>query len=110
MKYTHPPVSSSTFLLLKIEKKRNTKRLASLESQKLRPTYFLNGEECRANSVDRKGREQIILETCLKGKLGDFFYRLKVFIGPKLDLVSKGNFHRKAPKWVKNQLKGPKNH
>ena len=34
----------------------------------------------------------------LKGKLGDFFYWLKVFIGPKLREVSKGNFHRKAPK------------
>ena len=34
----------------------------------------------------------------LKGKLGDFFYWLKVFIGPKLGQVSKGNFHQKAPK------------
>ena len=33
----------------------------------------------------------------LKEKLGDFFYWLKVFIGPKLRQVSKGNFHRKAP-------------
>ena len=44
----------------------------------------------------------------LKGKKSDFFYRLKVFIGPKLRQVSKGNFHRKAPKWVKNQVKGSK--
>ena len=42
----------------------------------------------------------------VKGKLGDFFYWLKVFIGPKLGQVSKGNFHREAPKWVKNQVKG----
>ena len=51
-----------------------------------------------------------VFEIFLKGKLGNFFYRLKVFIHTKLDLVSKGNFHRKAPKWVQNQLKGPKNH
>ena len=46
----------------------------------------------------------------LKGKLGDFFYLFKVFIGPKLRQVSVGNFHRKAPKWVKNQAKGSKIH
>ena len=46
----------------------------------------------------------------LKGKLGDFFYLFKVFIGPKLRQVSIGNFHRKAPKWVKNQAKGSKIH
>ena len=45
----------------------------------------------------------------LKGELKRFFfYRLKIFIGPKLRQVSKGNFHRKAPKWVKNQVKGSK--
>ena len=37
--------------------------------------------------------------TWLKGKLGDFFYWLKVFIGPKLRQVSIGNFHRNAPNW-----------
>ena len=41
---------------------------------------------------------------------GDFFYLFKVFIGPKLRQVSIGNFHRKAPKWVKNQAKGSKIH
>ena len=46
----------------------------------------------------------------LKGKLGDFFYWLKFFIGPKQKQVSKGNFHRKASKWVKNQTKGSKIH
>ena len=46
----------------------------------------------------------------LKGKLGDFFYLFKVFIGPKLRQVSIGNFHRKAPKLVKNQAKGSKIH
>ena len=44
----------------------------------------------------------------LKGKL--VFYWPKVFFGPKLRQVSKGNFHRKALKWVKNQVKGPKIH
>ena len=45
----------------------------------------------------------------LKGEVRRFFlYWLKVFIGPKLRQVSKGNFHRKAPKWVKNQVKGSK--
>ena len=44
----------------------------------------------------------------LKGKLKRFFYRLKGFIGPKLRQVSKGNFHRKVPKWDKNQVKGSK--
>ena len=43
-----------------------------------------------------------ICQIHLKGKLGKFFYRLKVFVGPKLREVSKGNFHRKAPKLVKN--------
>ena len=47
--------------------------------------------------------------TLLKGKLGKFFYWLKVFIGPKLREVSIGNFHRKAPKWAKNQVKVSKN-
>ena len=46
----------------------------------------------------------------LKGKLGDFFYLFKVFIGPKLRHVSTGNFHRKAPKLVKNQAKGSEIH
>ena len=45
-----------------------------------------------------------------KGEVRQFFYWLKVFIGPKLRQVSKGNFHRKAPKWVKNQTKGSKIH
>ena len=44
----------------------------------------------------------------MRGTKAIFFYRLKVFIGPKLRQVSKGNFHRKAPKWVKNQVKGSK--
>ena len=47
--------------------------------------------------------------TLLKGKLGKFFYWLKVFIGPKLREVSIDNFHRKAPKWAKNQVKVSKN-
>ena len=38
-----------------------------------------------------------------KGELNRFF-----FIGPGLRQVLKGNFHRKAPKWVKNQVKGSK--
>ena len=37
------------------------------------------------------------------------FYWLKVFIGPKLREVSKSNFHRKAPKLVKNEVKRFKN-
>ena len=41
----------------------------------------------------------------LKGKSDDFFYWLKVFIGPKLREVSTGNFHRKAPKWAKKRVK-----
>ena len=41
-----------------------------------------------------------------KGEVRRFF--VVVSIGPKLDYVSKGNFHRKAPKWVKNQVKGSK--
>ena len=43
-------------------------------------------------------------KVCLKG----IFYRLKVFIGPKLREVSIGNFHRKAPKCAKNRVKGSK--
>ena len=39
------------------------------------------------------------------GSKAIFFYRLKVFIGPKLREVSIGNVHRKAPKWAKNQVK-----
>ena len=50
----------------------------------------------------------ILDEHHLKGELKRFFYRLKVFICPKLRQVSKGNFHRKTPKWVKNQVKGTK--
>ena len=42
--------------------------------------------------------------------LNFFFYQFKVFIGPLLGQVSKGNFHQKAPKWVKNQAKGSKIH
>ena len=52
----------------------------------------------------------LMLSCFLKGKSGDFFYWLKVFIGPKPRHVSKGNLHRKAPKWVKNQAKGSKIH
>ena len=59
---------------------------------------------------NREGWENVGNTFCLKGKLGNFFYWLKVFIGPKLRQVSKGNFHRKAPKWVKNQAKGSKIH
>ena len=33
------------------------------------------------------------------------FYRLKVFIGPKVREVSTGNFHRKALKWAKIRSK-----
>ena len=39
----------------------------------------------------------------LKGEVRHLF-----FIGSKLRKVSIGNFHRKAPKWVKNQVKGSK--
>ena len=42
----------------------------------------------------------------LKGEVRHFFfYWLKVSIGPKLREISIGNFHRKAPKWAKNQVK-----
>ena len=44
----------------------------------------------------------------LKGKLGEFFYWPKVFIGHILREVSKGNSYRKAPKLVKNQVEGSK--
>ena len=44
----------------------------------------------------------------LKGKLSKKNYWPKVFIGPKLREVSKGNFHRKAPKLVRNQVEGSK--
>ena len=48
---------------------------------------------------------------CLKGEVRQFFfYWPKVFIGPKLREVSKGNFHWKDLKWVKNQAKGSKIH
>ena len=54
-------------------------------------------------------RDNCLSSPVFKGELKRFFfYRLKVFIGPKLRQVSKGNFHRKAPKWVKNQVKGSK--
>ena len=46
----------------------------------------------------------------LKGEVRRIFYRLKVCIGPKLREVTISNFHRKAPKWVKNQAKGSKIH
>ena len=46
----------------------------------------------------------------LKGKLGKKIYRLKVFISLKLKQITKGNFHRKAPKWAKNQVKGSRIH
>ena len=42
---------------------------------------------------------------CIKGEVRQFFYRLKVFIGPKLREDAIGNFHWKAPKWAKNQAK-----
>ena len=48
------------------------------------------------------------LELCLKGELKWFFYLLKVLIGPKLRQVSIAIFHQKAPKWIKNQVKGSK--
>ena len=45
----------------------------------------------------------------IKGEVRQFFfYLLKVFIGPKLREVKTGNFHRKAPKLVKNYIKGSK--
>ena len=53
---------------------------------------------------------KIMYTFCFKGDVRRFFYWLKVFIGPKLRQVTKGNFHRKAPKWVKNQAKGSKIH
>ena len=46
----------------------------------------------------------------LKGEVRRFFYWPKVFIGLKLRQGSKGIFHRKALKWVKNQAKGSKIH
>ena len=54
---------------------------------------------------NREGWENVGNTFCLKGKLGNFFYWLKVFIGPKLREVSTGNFHRKAPKWAKKRVK-----
>ena len=42
----------------------------------------------------------------LKGKLGDFFYYLKVIIQTKLREVSTSNFHQKALMWVKKKAKG----
>ena len=36
---------------------------------------------------------------------GNFISWLKVFIDSKLRQVTKGNFHRKATKWVKHQVK-----
>ena len=44
----------------------------------------------------------------VKVEVRQFFYWLKVFISPKLRDISIGNFRRKAPKWVKNQVKGSK--
>ena len=53
--------------------------------------------------LDRKNHTEI--ENVFKGEVRRFFYRLKGFIGLKLREVWKGNFHRKAPKWAKNQVK-----
>ena len=58
--------------------------------------------------VDEKRGRMVILSIFLKGKLGKFLYWPKVFIGPKLREVSKGNFCRKAPKLVKHQVEGTK--
>ena len=56
-----------------------------------------------STTVDETGRcyPWHILKPLIRGTKATFFYRLKVFIGPKLTQVSRGNFHRKAPKWVK---------
>ena len=49
----------------------------------------------------------LCVESFLKGEVRRiFFYWLKVFISSKLREVSKGNFHRKAQKLVKNHIKG----
>ena len=45
------------------------------------------------------------LSVSLKGKLGNFFYWIKVFIGLKLREVSTGNFHRKTQSGPKNESK-----
>ena len=50
------------------------------------------------------------LSVTIKGEVRQKNYWPKVFISPKLRQVSKGNFHQKAPKWVKNQAKGSKIH
>ena len=62
--------------------------------------------ERHAGWWSRNGPQTVL--SSLKGKLGDFFYLFKVFIGPKLREVSISNFYRKAPKLVKNQVKGSK--
>ena len=49
----------------------------------------------------------------IKGEVRPFFlsfYFIIIFIGHKVRKISKCNFHRKAPKWVKNQAKGSKTH
>ena len=51
---------------------------------------------------------QVTMEKMIKGEVKQSFYWLKVFIGPKLREVSTGNIQRKAPKTVKNQVKGSK--
>ena len=62
-----------------------------------------------SNDYEGEYRSRAWKLSAFKGE-GDFFYWLKVFIGPKLRQVSKGNFHPKAPKWIKNQAKGSKIH
>ena len=62
-----------------------------------------------SNDYEGEYRSRAWKLSAFKGE-GDFFYWLKVFIGPKLRQVSKGNFHPKAPKWTKNQAKGSKIH
>ena len=72
------------------------------------PSIFLANLKRGLGQKLRKLHRHRSIPCCLslKGKLGDFFYRLKVVIGPKLSQkekkekreVSIGNFHRKAPK------------
>ena len=76
--------------------------LVSLWWTQFRRDYHLKRKDKNATDEEHHALH------CLKGKLGDFFYQPKVFIGPKLREVSKSNFYRKAPKLVKNQVKGSK--
>ena len=45
---------------------------------------------------------------CIKGELNRFFLSAQSFYRPQTKTSLKGNFHRKARKWVKNQDKGSK--